>query len=602
MSSPTSAIQLLGGLLSLSPGANAAMPLESGSPPAMALPGDAGGFYSLWMGMAAQGPIASSAGAAMRQQTVEKSAGNGIELPPVSAEQLLQKLDQLLQQVGDDDTDLIESAVELLRLGLQQATPGEGVVSGDPAGLIESDMSDAELLDYLKSLLEPTSVNTTTAPSSSRADDPLPLSSRAKQTLISYLEQKLETPAASSNSSAHPVLPEMISSEEMLEAERLVRQLRAELETARQERVELQAEADSTEGKVTLAEMANADKAAADQAQIAMAISGQSAEAVALSETVNNEDDKAGARAEAGKVSEAVGDALNQQVAPLAQATQQQAAERQAADTGDKVDRMALPPERPATLQREIEKEREKRAESAAVAQREPYMPNRPVGELPRTERVLGQADAVMPEGRTTSGEQVLSDRLRVAVSEERSTTVSARAESSNTQFAEAQRMAMPGNQAAQAPIAQAQNTQDALMQKMLNPAWSKALGERAIMMAQQGPRVAEVRLDPPELGALRIRVQIHGSDQVSLSFNAPNAAVREVLEQNMPRLREMFAEQGLNLSDASVADQSTQDRADKEQREAAAKGFAGSVSDDLGDAPASRVGARKIGLIDYYA
>ena len=601
MSSPTSAIQLLGGLLSLSPGANAAMPLE-GAPPAMAVSGDSGGFYSLWMGMAAQGAMSSSAGAAMRQQPVMNSAGNGTELPPASAEQLLQKLDQLLQQAGDDETDLLESAVELLRLGLQQTAPDESVVSGDPGGLTESDLSDAELLDYLKSLLDPASAPNTAARLNSPAEDPLPLSSSAKQTLISYLEQKLEAPAASSASSALPVLPELLSSEEMLEAERLVRQLRAELETARQERVELQAETASSEDKAKAAEVAYAAKAAAEQAQTTMTPSGRSAEPVGLSGAESTAENKAGVLAEAGKAG--AGDDSGQQVAPLAQTTQPLAAERQAADAGDKVDRMALPPERPATLQREIEKERERRAESAAAAQREPYMPNRPVGELPRTERVMGQADVVLPEGRMTSGEQMLSDKLRAAVSEERSTTVSARTETSNTQFAEAQRMAMPGNQAAQAqaPIAQAQNTQDALMQKMLNPAWSKALGERAIMMAQQGPRVAEVRLDPPELGALRIRVQIHGSDQVSLSFNAPNAAVREVLEQSMPRLREMFAEQGLNLTDASVGDQSTQERADKEQREAAAKGFAGGVGDDLGDAPAARAGARKIGLIDYYA
>ncbi|KGK41690.1 hypothetical protein LH51_12880 [Nitrincola sp. A-D6] len=229
-------------------------------------------------------------------------------------------------------------------------------------------------------------------------------------------------------------------------------------------------------------------------------------------------------------------------------------------------------------------------------------MPNRPVTEISAGERVSAISDAAMTEGRSTSIEQALSDRLRAVVTDERSSTATARTENNPAQSAEALRMAIPAQQQVQAPMPQAQNAQDALMQKMLNPAWSKALGERAVMMAQQGPRVAEVRLDPPELGSLRIRVQIHGSDQVSLSFSAPNAAVREVLEQSMPRLREMFAEQGLNLSDASVEDQSTQERADKEKRDTAGNSFAGGMGDDLGDAPVSRAGARKIGLIDYYA
>ncbi len=124
------------------------------------------------------------------------------------------------------------------------------------------------------------------------------------------------------------------------------------------------------------------------------------------------------------------------------------------------------------------------------------------MSEVPRVDPAVAVLDSSTPEGRSASIEQVLSDRLKVAMSEERSTTVAARTESSNLQSAEAQRMAMPSSASPQVPIQQAQNAQDALMQKMLNPAWSKALGERAVMMAQQGPRMAEVRLDPPELGS----------------------------------------------------------------------------------------------------
>ncbi|TVQ71001.1 MAG: hypothetical protein EA373_05515 [Oceanospirillales bacterium] len=138
-------------------------------------------------------------------------------------------------------------------------------------------------------------------------------------------------------------------------------------------------------------------------------------------------------------------------------------------------------------------------------------------------------------------------------------------------------------------------------MQKMLNPAWSRALGERAVMMAQQGPRMAEVRLDPPELGSLRIRVQVHGNDQVSLTFNAPNASVREVLEQSLPRLREMFAEQGMNLADASVSDQSSEQNSEQANARDGVRGDA-SAREEFGELPANRTELRKVGIIDYYA
>ncbi|WP_417583424.1 flagellar hook-length control protein FliK [Nitrincola sp.] len=601
MSSSTSTTPLSGGLLSLSPGVNAGMP-QSGAALTTATPGDPGGFYTLWMGITAQGQMVAPSGGALRQNPVMDRVDNGMELPPETAEQLLQKLDQLLQQVGEDETDLIESAVELLRLGLQQTAPDGQIMSGDSATLSGSGVSDAELLAYLKTLVETSSAITDTG-HSALPEDPLPLSDSAKDKLINYLEQKLDASTAQTPANSLPIVPNSLSTEEMLEAERLVRQLWSELESARQARAEL----DSAVNAKT-AEESKAAEAAADDLKHSSLPLDKSTESTGLTQLAGgaghvNSTTHAEA-AETNPVSSDLEGVMRQSDELNAQSPASLTAERQAAaDSGDKVDRLAVPLERPMQS-RETEKERERRLESAVVGVREPTVSTRPVTEAPRTElTTAAMPEATMPEGgRSASIEQAMSDRLKVAMSEERSTTVSVRTESNNLQSAEAQRMAMPSNTSPQAPIQQAQNSQDALMQKMLNPAWSKALGERAVMMAQQGPRVAEVRLDPPELGSLRIRVQVHGSDQVSLSFNAPSAAVREVLEQSMPRLREMFAEQGLNLTDASVGDQSAQDRADKEQREAVAKGFSGGVGDDFGDAPASRAGGRKIGLIDYYA
>lgn len=136
--------------------------------------------------------------------------------------------------------------------------------------------------------------------------------------------------------------------------------------------------------------------------------------------------------------------------------------------------------------------------------------------------------------------------------------------------------------------------------QNMLANGWGRMVGERAVMMAQQGPRVAEIRLDPPELGSIRIRVQIHAGDQVSISFTAPNAAVRDAVEQQLPRLREMFAEQGMNLADASVADQSASER--EAQREQARAGGYGAEGQADGDAEVEAVKTKRVGLVDYYA
>lgn len=141
------------------------------------------------------------------------------------------------------------------------------------------------------------------------------------------------------------------------------------------------------------------------------------------------------------------------------------------------------------------------------------------------------------------------------------------------------------------------------LARRLQNPAWGRALGQRAVMMAQYGPRTAEIQLDPPELGALQVRVHLSGQDQVSVSFSSPHAQVREALEQQLPRLREMFAEQGLNLGQSSVSDQSGQQSGERSAAMAgrAAEGNYGQASEVAGSESATLVRV-PVGLVDYYA
>ncbi len=137
--------------------------------------------------------------------------------------------------------------------------------------------------------------------------------------------------------------------------------------------------------------------------------------------------------------------------------------------------------------------------------------------------------------------------------------------------------------------------------ERMQQPTWGQQLGQRTIMMAQQGPRSAMIQLDPPELGSLQVRLHIHAGDQVSVSFTAPNANVREALEQHLPRLREMFAEQGLNLAQSDVRDQSaqqqSQDRDGTSNGQSARAGYV-SAEDEMPPLDAVSV---PVGVVDYH-
>ncbi len=134
------------------------------------------------------------------------------------------------------------------------------------------------------------------------------------------------------------------------------------------------------------------------------------------------------------------------------------------------------------------------------------------------------------------------------------------------------------------------------------NPAWGQAVSDRVVWLASQNGKVAEIRLDPPELGSLNVKLEIK-NEQVSVVFNTPHASVKESLEQSLPRLREMFAEQGLELADSSVEDQSSQQREDSQQREAFASGGYGAEG-ELDAEPEALAGqaAQSISMVDYYA
>ncbi|MDY0212629.1 MAG: flagellar hook-length control protein FliK [Desulfuromonadaceae bacterium] len=64
---------------------------------------------------------------------------------------------------------------------------------------------------------------------------------------------------------------------------------------------------------------------------------------------------------------------------------------------------------------------------------------------------------------------------------------------------------------------------------------------------------IVTVRLHPEELGELNIRMVMEG-DQLKLQIQAQNQQVREILEQNFPRLRSAMEEQGVTVEDFHVS------------------------------------------------
>ncbi|CCO44305.1 putative Flagellar hook-length control protein fliK [Vibrio nigripulchritudo SOn1] len=80
-------------------------------------------------------------------------------------------------------------------------------------------------------------------------------------------------------------------------------------------------------------------------------------------------------------------------------------------------------------------------------------------------------------------------------------------------------------------------------------------LAERVQMMMSKNLKNVDIRLDPPELGRMQIRMTMN-NDIASVQFTVANQQTRDIVEQAMPRLREMLSQQGLQLADTSVQQQ----------------------------------------------
>jgi flagellar hook-length control protein FliK len=77
-------------------------------------------------------------------------------------------------------------------------------------------------------------------------------------------------------------------------------------------------------------------------------------------------------------------------------------------------------------------------------------------------------------------------------------------------------------------------------------------MGSRLVWMATNNHQVAELRLDPPQLGPVEVRLSI-ANDQASLSFASPHAAVRDAIQASLPRLQDMLQGLGITLGNVSV-------------------------------------------------
>ncbi|MDP2559833.1 flagellar hook-length control protein FliK [Psychrobium sp. 1_MG-2023] len=123
-------------------------------------------------------------------------------------------------------------------------------------------------------------------------------------------------------------------------------------------------------------------------------------------------------------------------------------------------------------------------------------------------------------------------------------------------------------------------------------------LKERITMMANGGVSNAVIHLDPEELGAMSVRIQMQ-QDQLNVQFQVQNPTAKDMLEQAMVKLRDMLQEQGIALNQSDVQQQQ---QGDSNEHDA----WQGGESDDDFESDQSAVTLtlhkQSANGIDYYA
>src|SRR5690606_4504449 len=150
-----------------------------------------------------------------------------------------------------------------------------------------------------------------------------------------------------------------------------------------------------------------------------------------------------------------------------------------------------------------------------------------------------------------------------------------------------------------QSPAARAFIVQTGVPVTVGSPQWSQAVGDKVLWLAAQNVSAAEIRLDPPELGPMQVKVTVN-QDQASVTFTSHNPVVREVLDQQLNRLREMFSEQGLNLVNVDVSDKSFAQQERDQEESGQSRANANIEDDEL--TPVAQTSVASVRLVDHYA
>ncbi len=134
---------------------------------------------------------------------------------------------------------------------------------------------------------------------------------------------------------------------------------------------------------------------------------------------------------------------------------------------------------------------------------------------------------------------------------------------------------------------------------------WTQGFGEQIVWLAKNDQQSAQLNINPPQLGPIQINLKLNG-DQATATFASPHAEVRQVIEEAIPRLRELLSGAGIDLGQTSVGAQMAQQDRGSYAHTADSSRFSGDPAILRGDAGRTEMPIpamhRGRGLVDLFA
>lgn len=148
------------------------------------------------------------------------------------------------------------------------------------------------------------------------------------------------------------------------------------------------------------------------------------------------------------------------------------------------------------------------------------------------------------------------------------------------------------------------QNQNLKLNARIGTPAWDGALAQKVTWMVTQQLQVAQLQLNPPNLGPMEVMLTVgNGPDpQTRIEFTSPHLVVREAIQAALPHLREMMADNGISLGSATVSADSFQQQAQAGRQDHASARSAGDMPQATSELVARAATRVHTGLVDTFA